>query len=91
MGLVSMLEGVPSRSIERGDAAEEGGAIGSISGDEGLERDVIAARSVKDWDRLRYVDEATLIGTDFGEPSRDFCFSEEVLPSDCSGVILPPD
>jgi hypothetical protein len=54
--------------LERGDG--NGGAIASISGDEGFERDVIAVwKSVNDWDRFRYVDDAMLTVTDLGELS----------------------
>jgi|SRR5579859_750101 len=73
--------------MERGDIG--GGAIGSMSGEDGFERDVMAARSVHDWDRFRYVDDARPIVMDFGELSRDFCLSEDSRLSDCSGVIRP--
>jgi hypothetical protein len=62
-----------------------------MSGDIGFEREVIAARSVRDWDRFRYVDDARLMGVDFGELSRDLCLSNESVRSFGSGVTCPVD
>lgn len=60
-----------------------------MSGEDGFEREVMAARSVHDWDRFLYVDDARPIPTDLGELSRDFCFSEDTRLSCCSGVMRP--
>ena|SRR5579862_6954074 len=76
-----------SAGSDRGDIG--GGATGSMSGEDGFERDVMAARSVHDWDRFLYVDDARPIVIDFGEPSRDFCFSDDSRLSGSSGVIRP--
>ena len=77
-------------SIERGDG--NGGTTGSISGEEGFEREAIDARSVNECDKLRYVDDASPIAPDLGELSRDFWWSEEEPRlSDCSGVTRPAE
>ena len=61
-----------------------------MSGDEGLERDVIPAISVREWEKLRYVEEARLIVIDFGELSWDvFWRSVERRLSAGSGVTRP--
>jgi len=60
-----------------------------MTGDDGLDREVTAARSVSDCDRFRYVDDARPTVIDFGEPSRDFCRSDDSRRSDCSGVTRP--
>ena len=61
----------------------------SGSGDDGLERDPPIVTSVMEWDMLLYVEEATLAVVDFGEPSRDFCLSEDLRLSACSGETRP--
>lgn len=76
-------------SIVCGDG--KGGTTGSTSGEDGLERDAIDARSVNECDKLLYVDDASPIVTDFGELSRDFWWSEEPRLSDCSGVTRPAE
>ena len=83
-----MSVGVDSTCRDRG---EEGivGATGSMSGDDGFEREEMPARSVSDCERFRYVDDARLTVIDLGELSLDFCLSVDSRVSDCSGLTRP--